>query len=262
MALFFRRLVMVLPLPLLLCSCGINQEQGQPQGKQAQREQEAPKLEAAIVYQPDAYLLHLSLAGLALQSAPASVGASAADFDIARAYSNQRPEENITQSVVVMEYTVKGQGAHSNIVVPFDLSGSAAEFPALEEAMQRLDALSYTMNDLRLVMITLPPPAPLADEGSSAEGARKLVEERLQPLIKTASPLPAVEQARVSLNLLRFFMRHSSKEPAYLTMENAKQSLAAAEAEGSDPKYLRRLSQELETEEGQLYKTMPFTLGF
>jgi hypothetical protein len=69
-------------------------------------------------------------------------------------------------------------------------------------------------------------------------------------------------QARIGLQLTRFFMRNKYKEPAYLAIENAKQSLAQVDETSGDPDATRGLSKEIDAQESLLYKTMPFTFTF
>jgi hypothetical protein len=110
-------------------------------------------------------------------------------------------------------------------------------------------------------VIHLPTLALLGDEGNDAGFAEDMIENRLQPLIKGATPFPALIQARLNLQLAAFFISHRYQEPAYFTIENARQSLAAVDeaATGEDT---RPLSQEIDAQESILHKTMPYTLRF
>lgn len=70
-------------------------------------------------------------------------------------------------------------------------------------------------------------------------------------------------QARLELQLTRFFMQHQYKEAAYLAIENAKHSLAMVDESTPDAADTARgLFDEIDAQEMLLYKTMPFTFDF
>lgn len=253
-----RRAFIIIPL-MLLSACGIfgGEESSQPPKARHARH---PKPEE--IYQADAYLLHLSLARLALQASPTNVSASAADWNIARAYSVQKQNGNALQPTLILEYTLKGQAEHKHIAIPFDMPHTTPEFPDLESAMARLSPLPYTLYDLRPAVVSLPAPTTMDEEGMNAAVARKLVDDRLELLAKRTIPLSPMTQARIDLQLARFFIRHKYKDPAYIAVENAKQSLAMVEERSGDGADSRTLSREIEETDSLLHKTMPLTLDF
>lgn len=255
----------VIMLSLLFVACASEPETPHPQKpKHARHKPQPPATDESIEYSADAYLLHLTLAELALEANPSDVPASAADFDIARSYTLQKQNSSALQPVIILEYALKGQSEHQRIAIPFSMPTDTDEFPNLNDAMVRLNSLSYTMYDLRLAVVQMPPPLalPLPDEGSTANAAEAAVSSRLQPLLKKATSLDPMVQARIELQLTRFFMRHKYKEPAYLAIENAKESLAVVDETSPNPDATRGLSKEIDAQEGLLYKTMPFTFTF
>jgi hypothetical protein len=218
-------------------------------------------IEQPIEYTPDAYLLHLSLAELTL-AAVSDISASAADFDIVRDYSEQIQDGNILQPAIILEYSLKNRKEHQRIAIPFTMPHETNDFLGLEDAMARLNSLSYTMYDLRPAVITLPPPELLENEGDDKAEVEMTINSRLQPLIQKATPLAPMAQSRIELQLTRFFIQHRYKEPAYLAIENAKQSLATAAETSRNSDVTRVLSKLIDAQESLLYKTMPFTFHF
>lgn len=249
---------------MLLCACGIFSHEPPPpppKPKVVKHVEPPPKLEEEIIYPADSYLLHLSLAELTLKGPSAPLSAIAADFDIARAYTLQKQDGGTLQPVVILEYAIKGAPKHNHLIIPITMPVESSDMAALEETMARLGPLPYTLYDMKLGVISLPPIATLGDEGKDARAAEFLIESRLQPLIKEAAPFPPMVQARINLKLSRFFTLYRYKEPAYFAIENAKQSLAAVD-ESATGEETGSLSQEIDAQEGLLHKTMPFTLGF
>jgi hypothetical protein len=115
---------------------------------------------------------------------------------------------------------------------------------------------------MRLAVVTLPPPEPLAPEGDDPAAAQKLIDARMQPLIKNSLSQSSIIQARIYLQLTQFFMQHQCKEPAYIALENAKDALAKASDNVGTNEAAKALLHDIDTQEDILHKTMPFTLGF
>jgi len=257
-------LSLLLPLSLLaLAGCEPPMEPP-PAKPRVQEQQEAPaKKPEQVAFPPAAYPLHLSLADLTLEAGD-DPSSAAADFDIARAYSSQPQERKTLQPAVIIEYSLRDSAARRFVVAPFYMPKEDADFPSLEDIMTRMSSLSYTVYDLRVGVISIPALSPLPPEGNDRDAAKKLAEDSLAPLIKSAAPLPPMGQARVYLQLARFFTSNKYKEPAYLAIEEARQSLALVNESATADKTEsgRNLTREIDTQEALLHKTMPFTLNF
>lgn len=253
-------------LSLWLCSCSEQPPAPPPAKVKHVRHvpaQVTPPPQEIVLYGPNAYLLHLTLADLTLQASAPEIPVPDPDYEIARAYSQQVQSGIILQPALILEYTVKDSHEHKHVAIPFSMPHEDDGFPGLAEAMDRLNNLSYTMYDLRLAVISLPPSEPMLEETTDNAIAQSHITNRLEPLIRKAAPMPAMLQSRLGLELTRFFMLHKYKEAAYIAIENAKHSLATVSISSPESDVaIQNLFGEIDAQEKLLYKTMPFTFDF
>ena len=191
-------------LALLSCACGSPKPETPPakvkhhphHPKTSSSPVFGPEQEPATHYDSENYLLHLSLAELALEANSQDIFSIAGDFNIARAYTTQSHAGPVLQPSIILEYTLKNETTHRFVAIPFTMPHEDTHFPGLNEVMRRLDALSYTVYDLRFVVVTVEPPASLEPQGSDIAAAQQAIDSHLQPLMKKTSAMPPMLQAR------------------------------------------------------------------
>lgn len=158
------------------------------------------------------------------------------------------------QSIVLLEYKVKYKDSIREIAAPFDLRESSPDFSELEDILGKLQDKPYILEDVRLYMVQ-------ADKDILPARSPEALEDGWKTLLARAKRLPALEEARVDIALIRFFMNQRHRDAAYLTVDNAKQALARASREFPDQKErITAQSGELERLEHRLKQNMPFKL--
>jgi len=211
----------------------------------------------------NAYLLHLTLAKLALEETPPDVKDAEPHLDGVEAYS---PPQEIAAvpgvlPVIIIDYSVDGQ--KKRIAAPFIMPHQNSQFPSLLKVMHALGHRAYTLQDIHpgIAKITATEATELPRDDT--EAARKIMDKKLGAMLDKPSGLAPIEEVRIDLLLIRFFMANHFKEAAYLLVENAKQALPQVSEESVASKdAAQKLSAELEALEGQLHKAMPFSLAF
>lgn len=202
-------------------------------------------------YKMATFIEHISLARLALAVDSDDISAAADDLDIVQAYSKQRGNKPMSQTLLIL-----GSSQSPRKVIAPVSSANAAESPGLRSVMARLQDSGYTLHDIRLVTASLPAPTPLNFSEKPAQDIRQALDRQQDALLANTSPLPPLDEARVQLQLISFFIRHHLRDAAYLSVDNVKQLLATATRDQSiDAPRLKTLSQQLETLEGELYTT-------
>ena len=266
-SIFYLLRIAVVTTSLGLSACGpsllqpppprphIHHSEAPPREKQGPLPMQGPMQEIHI-YRPDDYILQLSRADLLLRLNPAS-GSATDDISAIRNYTRQPQPDKLLQPAVVIEYSMNNDRSdRRRIAIPFTMPHDNQDFPGLDDIMRQLDTVPYTLYDMKLAVITIAPQPPL-DSDTASESGR--IYARLQQLIGGAMPLPPMVQARMELQLTRFFMLHGYKQAAYLAIDNAKHSIAMVDGRG-DVQATQDLSRQIEKQENLLYKTMPFTL--
>ncbi len=207
-------------------------------------------------YTPQDFLTHLALAQLALRQSDDTPDAME-DLDILQAYARQSPKP-AHRTVLVLDYKING--ASHQLLAPVE-QGARGGQKALYAIMRQLAAMPHTLYNLRLVVVDVAPGAVAFDTLDDADAVRKTVDDVQDALLLTAEALPAATEARTQLQLADFFMADRRQDAAYLMVDNAKNTLAAAARHHAiDTETLRRLSKELEIIEGRLHETLPYNL--
>lgn len=250
----------ILLLPVLLGGCGLfSSEQPIHTRKIAHhtsKMEETRKMES--------YLVHLSLAELALENGAPGLLTSQVDYTDARNFSLKKQDGTITQPVIVIEYGIKRKSDHRMVIVPFEMPHESSQFSDLADIMTKLETLPYTLYDLRMVKIQIPPQTPLGIQGNDPIASQAVIEDRFRTLLKNSSTIAPLVQTKIDLQETQFFMEHSYKDAAYIALENAKLSIAKAAAVGrdEDSATIKILSDAIEEEENHLRQSMPFTFPF
>lgn len=206
-------------------------------------------------YLAEAYVKHLALAELAPEP-------RAADLDIISAYVTQKPNKPERLTLVVFEYKSDSGKALQKIIAPVSSRSKNSRFPALLEIMKRLNARVYTLHNLHLAVATVAPGEALKLPEGSIGDIRQALGERQQQLLDNAEPLSPLDDARIQLRLIRFFIDHRLRDAAYLCVDNVKHLLASATSDqAGSADIIKTLSQELVVLESHLRKALPFTMS-
>ncbi len=137
---------------------------------------------------------------------------------------------------------------------------SATPPATLPAMMKKLESTGYRLQDIHLVNVTLAPaPIPGELEGTAL---RQVLQQQEQQIADSAQKLPPLEEAKLQLELIRFFIKQRCRDAAYLSVDNVKRLLAdATSAQPGDKALIESLSQQVETLDTELRKTMPYTLS-
>jgi hypothetical protein len=202
------------------------------------------------------FVLNLALAELALNN----------DADSATPYVkalNRAGEQNtspktIELPVVVIDYTLTKKTKIKKLLVPVVISETQPKFSSLEKILQHFPA-SHVLHNLQAytVIVALPPSFKFSKDNAVLL-AEQLKEER-DEIMASAEPLPAYDTARLQLQLTQFFLDNHLRDAAYLSMENAKDTLTSM-ARTEPDQNITALSQEAHAMESKLHKEMPFKL--
>lgn len=251
-----RRYALLL-LPLLLDGCSLlpNWQSHRHVAKAVQ-----PKPD----YQAGDFVQHLSLASLTLADGAANTDAAAPDLDVLQSYTAQprhhskhaRPS-SVQQQVAVLECKAKGDGVIRTLAAPF--ATSAGDSDALLELLNR-SAHSCPLYNIWPATVTVRRSPPLVFADASPEEIRQMTAQRLDGILHNAARPGPLTEAKTQMQLARIFIDNRQRDGAYIAVENAKQSLAAAEGTPDNKEAVKALLQELESMESEMQQTMPFTL--
>jgi len=213
-------------------------------------------------YPADAYVLSLARTQLLLaKEMPNS--AVAADLAVLETYTAKKKHRNPAyQPVVIIEYGSGNTGKIQKTAAPISLTDTTSEFPALLEIIDKLPSAPYTLRNIRSAVATIAPAKPLTFSISDAEQTKKTIDDQMRMLLQKSVPLVAIEDVRVQIRLTDFFMHHRMRDAAYLSLENAKQSLAAIESSQNNQETIKTLSSQLEKLESELHSTLPYGFDF
>jgi tRNA(Met) C34 N-acetyltransferase TmcA len=84
------------------------------------------------------------------------------------------------------------------------------------------------------------------------------LQARQVELLAGGLKIGAVEEARIHIALLAFFMERKQKDAAYLSADAARRLLAKAVQKKTEAEQASALTTKLDTLEGQLRQTMPY----
>jgi hypothetical protein len=241
------RFLLLMLAALALCSC----EPG-PKHKPHAKAKSKPVISA------ESYVQNLSLARLNVTD-DADDGAVSANLDTIQGYGAQKKPKRERVTLVVLDYKKDGASKMQQVIAPVNLASGNSNFPAALEIMNRLNDSSYQLHDLDVVATSITPDPALKLPESGAAEIRENLSARQAAMLEHAQPLNPLANARAQLQLIRFFKDHNFRDAAYLSVDNVKKILAGMSGK-ADEQTVKELSQQLESLEGELHKTMP--LGF
>lgn len=220
----------------------------------------APVRLAESESQPEAYVKNIALAQLALTDSD-DTATALSRLKAAQTYSLHKKAKPSRQIVAVLEYRLKNAKTMQKLVVPVNTLSENLESPPAMEVMHRFAATPSTLHDISVASAMVTPAGPLKLSDASPKHLQQVTDQQQQHLLKTAANLPPLEDARIQLQLVRFFIDQRFRDAAYLSTENVKQLLASAQQHGGDAATIQSLLHDMEELEGELHKTMPYTLS-
>lgn len=255
-----RRIICMI-LPIIVCSCSAPPPSPAPPPSHPQEivKKQHPK-PSKPYYEMDAYVKQLTIAKILLARNPYNIEDAITQLEIIQVFAAEQQTQVLFQPVIIISYRIKGERELKELVVPFR-SPSSSSFPELEEILSLFKGIDYIMNDIHPAVVRNLPARNLNFPITNPEKIRTMINSELSQLIQTKSSFRDIDEAKIELHLLQFFMAHHMRDAAYLAAENAEQSLANAEKSAGSSDTINNLSSQLDMLEGQLHKEMPFTFS-
>lgn len=211
--------------------------------------------------QAEKYVETLALTQLALLTQPDNLTMAKPYVKTLNAYVFEKKSNRKNLQLVVLEldYTAEDQKERQMLIVPVPLVATSPKFSALQRVSKKFSGIPHTLHNMRAYYVTVmfPPSTKFSKENRIMLHQQLLSEQ--QNMMADAEEVPPLENARLQLQLVRFFMRNHARDSAYLALENVKDALGFL-AERSPDADITALSQETDALESRLHKEMPYKL--
>lgn len=206
-----------------------------------------------VQYTANDYVKNIALASIAPEERKNSV-------QIVNKYLAQKQSKPERQALLVLEYKANNDTALRKVAAPISTNQQDAEYPELDGIMKHLLSQSYTLNNLEVRMVNIQPDKKriLPENDDRAEVAA--IRTHGRRLLRESDVLPKIEDVTVELCLIKFFIKYRYRDAAYLTVDNAKQSLAQLTQDNPNNLEAGQLMQDLEQLEGVMKSAMPYSL--
>ena len=218
---------------------------GSPQPK-------APAISREV--QTERYVRNLALLQLTLERASADSIAAKTYVKSLNGYSasNKKNAKNIGMRSVLLDY--KTESGKNTLVVPVPQLRGHSDFTALRSVTALLGG-SYTLRGVKAYVLHITPSRLTAFPAETADWSQE-VQQHQSVILESTAALAEADNARLQLELVRFFMQQRMRDAAYLAMENAKEALASLSQSGD----VAALSKEASALENTLHQTLPYKL--
>lgn len=210
------------------------------------------------------YVFNLSMANLAFDRQPDTLNGARTYLNKMNGYATVKGQKNakcgpITAVVLAFE-TTDDDKSHTLVVPVAPAGGKTHELRSLQLAMTVVAPHKPEFHTIQPREVTPDQCAPVpAGRHTKADEARNHVHDLHEDLLATRQHIPAIESARLQLELTRFFMNARIRDAAYLSMEDAKQLLAHLETSTPEEEdEVKAMSQRLEPLENELRTTLPY----
>ncbi|HEU5048102.1 MAG TPA: hypothetical protein VFT64_09710 [Rickettsiales bacterium] len=230
-----------------------------PPVKQVKKPQHHIKPVVSPHYAMDAYIESLSLSDMELSYVSAENSALQSRLDIISRFLNEKRKQPALQPAIVVSYSVKDQKNILQLIAPFDMSRNEYDFSDLQAVLSHVKGPQYVIQDIHPVIAKSTQQRKILFSRDDTNATREMIRHELKALLANTTPLSDSAEAKVQLQLLRFFIGLHMRDAAYLAAENAEQSLASVEDRQGDNPETQKLSGELDTLKSRLRKEMPFT---
>lgn len=240
----FARYAIALSALLALCACSELQKLFPPQAKSA------PAVKVRSVDAAD-YVTHLALANATLDHG-GTFSEIASDMQAIQSYTQQKKTRPASLPLAVMEYTGKDGKAHKTMA-PLSEQNN---FSALKKIWSHLETSGSSLKEIRLVKASITSSSALPAKGKDEAATRQALSERKQVVLAAGAKLPALDEAKTYLTLLKFFTASQNRDGAYICADNAKRLLPAVYA--GDKAAADQLAKDLSAAEIELREKMPY----
>lgn len=208
------------------------------------------KTVATQKYNSSDFIEHLSIANTTLESG-GSLSDIANDAKVLEAYSKQKNTKTVKHTIVILEYTDNNDKNH-RVMAPV----SNASLSTVSEVMDVLDNKTYKLKDIKVAAASVAPGAPIKITGQELPVAKEIIAARSQAIMVNSTKLPALQEAKLQLKLLRFFIAGQKRDAAYIAADNTKRLLLNIHDKGNAE--VTELAKDLEAAEGELHQKMPY----
>lgn len=198
------------------------------------------------------YLEHLVLASLKPE-------ASKPHLDGMNAYATKKSRKAEQVGLFMMEYKTGMFSRPKPVLAPIPLAKKTEEYPTLATILQLLTEKDYGLYNVHVAKISMTPdPALQIANTPSGNALTDALAKQSESLKRQSQQLGSLEEVQLQLRLIRFFMDQQLRDAAYLTLENAKQSLSALLVQR--PHDAEQLGHAIEQLEIELRSKLPYTL--
>jgi len=201
----------------------------------------------------DDYGANLALSRLALSASAEDISDNVA---VINGYAALKKRKAETLTMLVIDYKTANDSSTQQILAPLS---DKTDFSSLQSVMDKFEATSSTLHNLRLVSATVHPDRSLALPKDPV-GWPAALDAQQKHLLAQSHHLEIVGDIKIQLKLIDFFTRYHHRDAAYLSADNVKRLLAnAAQSKSLDAGALQNFSAELEAREAHLKESMPYT---
>lgn len=217
-----------------------------------------PKPVAVKAIQQEEFVQNLTLASLALQKDPSTVGAAKPHVAKLNTATSIKKQKNVPLKIVAFEYKTQGKKEIKKLLAPVHASEESS-FSFIGQALDELAGKQYVLQNIYTyaVTLTLPPPAKFSTTDSTVL-AQQLASQQ-QRLLATTRAIPPYENAKLQTHLTRFFLETRRRDAAYLMLENTKNTLAFI-AEKTPQIDIASLNDDTKTLEERIRSELPYEL--
>lgn len=204
-------------------------------------------------YDAASFIEDLSIARITLENG-GDLSSISSERKTIEGYSKQTKIKPTNLTLLIFEYN-NSQEKPKRAIAPVR---EKADLDAVSNVLTSLNATSYKLKDVRVVGASITSGAAIKITGKDLPTTIEAIEARHQLIISNAHKIPALQELKLQLKLLHFFIGAQQRDAAYICADNAKRLLATVSQEGSDAAVAAPLAKDLETAEGQLRRSMPY----
>lgn len=232
---------------LALCSCADLFNQG--------HKEPAPQPVQKKTYDAPAYVNGLSSANVILSSG-GTLKDAASDLKIIESYTSVKRTKTVQVPAAVLYYTTDNSKTVQRSPVYTGAQGQ--DTAALSKLMKRLEPAHPVLSEIKVQSLPVSVSSPFKQGKQDAAQVTEALQARQVELLAGGLKMGRIEEARIHIALLEFFMERKQKDAAYLSADAARRLLAKAVQKKAEEEQASALTTKLDTLEGQLRQTMPY----
>jgi hypothetical protein len=206
-------------------------------------------------YDAPAYIFSLSQALLVLENG-GTAKEVASDLKVIESYSAVKRSKPTVLKLVVMDYTLQNGGSTEKVMV---YTGSQGQDTAsLSKLTKRMNSYKATLSEIKVLSVAVKPGPKAKLTRHDAKQLQTILSAEQDEMLAGATKLASLDEARMQIELLEFFMQRKEKDAAYLCADTAKRLLAKAARREENEAQANALSAKLDKLEGTLRQNMPY----